>query len=589
MKILGLSLGQLTTASLMIDGEIVACVSEERFTRNKNDMAYPKNAIEYCLKAAGIKGSDLDHVAIASLQIPVDYQVIKKFSDFSIQDYIKAQYKIWKPLLYDKKQASWLEVFKDKINFKQYPGGWDKIDFTNDVTMWKTYKPFIHDTISKHIGVDKKKIQHMDHHTAHAYYAYFGSPINGEDCVVFTADAYGDGLSATVSTVKDGKVTRISESKEFNLGRLYRYITLLLGMKPNEHEFKVMGLAPYAKEYLTKGPYKVFKKGLYVDGLGFKYHEKPTDLYFYYKEKLEGFRFDGIAGALQLYLEEILTEWVKNGLNHAKLKKAVFSGGVGMNIKAMKDLINLPEVDDFFVCASGSDESLAIGACYMMHEKNSKQVMLPLTHVYLGPEFDDKYIEEMIKRDKLENKYKIKRDIPIADVVKQIADGLVIARCAGRMEFGARALGNRSIIANPKHPGIIPKINEQIKNRDFWMPFTPSMLKERTKDYLDNPKDIQSPYMTIAYDSTMLAQKDLPGALHPADHTARPQFVDKETNPGYYKLIKEFEKQTGIGAVLNTSFNLHGYPIIMTPEDAIHVFENSDIDGVLLNKTLVSK
>lgn len=595
MKILGLSLGQLTTACLMVDGKIIASVSEERFTKSKNDMVYPKNAIEYCLREGGIQGKELDIIAIASLHIPADYQVIKKFSNFSIQDYIKSQREIWYPQIYENKKISWIEVFKDKVNFDQYPGGWEKIDFTNDETMWKTYKPFIHGTIVNHIGADKNKILHIDHHTAHAFYAYWGSPFGGKDCLIFTVDAYGDGLSATISTVKNGKVERILASKDFNLGRLYRYITLLLGMKPNEHEYKVMGLAPYTKPYLIKKPYEVFKETLYVDGLEFKFKIKPKDHYFYFKEKLEGCRFDGIAGGLQKYVEEILVTWVSNAIKETGIKRAVFSGGVAMNMKAMKEIMELPEVEDFFVCPSAGDESLAIGVCYKVIydflEKNNtdKSAIKPLATAYLGPEFSNDYIESMIREEKLEKGYEIIRDISAKEVAKMLAEGRVIGRCVGRMEFGARALGNRSILANPKFPGIVAKINEKIKNRDFWMPFTPSMLSERVKDYLVNPKRIQSPFMTVGFETTAKAREDLPGALHPADFTARPQFVKPEENPEYYELIKEFENITGVGAVLNTSFNLHGYPIILSPKDALHVFENSDIDSVLLNKILINK
>ena len=594
MKILGLSLGQLTTACLMIDGEVIACVSEERFTRNKNDMAYPKHAIDHCLTKGGVTGNGLDVVAIASQHIPADYQVIKKFSDFSIQDYIKAQHEVWKPTIYEGKSVSWLEVFKDKINFDQYPGGWDKIDFANDETMWATYKPFLHDTISKHIGIDKKNITHVEHHPGHAFYAYYGSPFRNEDCLIFTADAYGDGLSATISIARDDRVERIMKSSNFNLGRLYRYITLLLGMKPNEHEYKLMGLAPYAKTYNTQEPYNIFKRTLYVDGIEFKYHEKPKDHYFYFRDKLEGCRFDGIAGGLQAYVEDLITQWVRNTVEKTGITKAVFSGGVAMNIKAMNEVIKLPEIEDFFVCPSGGDESLAIGACYtVMHEHCQekgidKSMIQPLENPYLGPEFSDEDVGSAVKHRDLEARYTVKR-ASNKDVAELIADGLVIGRCAGRMEFGARALGNRSILANPKYPNIVQKINDKIKKRDFWMPFTPSILIERTEDYLVNPKNIFSPFMTIGFDTTDKAREDLPGALHPGDFTARPQFVTREGNPEYHELIKEFENITGIGALLNTSFNLHGYPIVSSPEDAIQVFENSDIDGVLLNKTLVLK
>ncbi len=599
LKILGLSLGQLTTACLMIEGKVIACASEERFTGVKNDMAYPKNAIEYCLKEGQIEGKDLDKVAIASLHIPADYQVTKKFcASFSMQDSVREQKEFWYPKFYEGKALRWVDVFKDKLNFQQYPGParWKEIDFTDDKTQWETYKPFIHKTISQHIGVEINKITHVEHHTGHAAYAYWGSPFRGEDCLILTADAYGDGLSATISIVKDGKIERILASKNFNLARLYRYVTLLLGMKPDEHEYKVMGLAPYAKQQTLQRPYEIFKKGLYVDGLDFAYYEKPTDHYFYFKERLEGCRFDGIAGGLQKYVEEILTQWMRNIVKATEIHNLVFSGGVSLNIKASMEITKLPEVQRYFVCPSGGDESIAVGACYHTMDEyclreglKTEQIIQPLSNVYLGPEFDDEYIEQLIKEKWLEKRHTISRNASSADVAKLLAEGKVIGRCCGRMEFGARALGNRSILANPKIPGIVQKINEKIKNRDFWMPFTPSMLFERTNDYLINPKNLFAPFMTLAFETTAKAREDLPGALHPADFTARPQMVRQEDNPEYYELLKAFEKITGVGALLNTSFNLHGYPIILSPEDALHVMENSDIDGVLLNKTLIIK
>lgn len=595
MKILGLSLGELTTAALMIDGKIVACASEERWTRNKNDMAYPKNAIDYCLKEGGIKGSDLDVVAIGSLHIPADYQVTKTFSHFSIEDYLRAQREYWYPRLREGKEPRWIDVFKDKIDFDQYPGGWEKaIDFTNADTQWATYKPFLHNTIANHVGIDKSKIVHYDHHTAHAYYAYYASPIRN-DALIFTADAYGDGLSATISTVKDGKIERITESKTFNLARLYRYMTELLGMKPNEHEYKVMGLAPYSKPYYSDKPYKIFKENLYVDGLEFKYHEKPADMYYYFRDKLEGCRFDGIAGGLQRYVEDMLAEWVTNAARKTGLKKMVFGGGVGMNMKAMHKIGQLPEIEDLFVPPSVGDESLAPGVCYkVMHdecEKNgiSTDIIAPFQNAYLGSSINEEEVTSMIKNNDIEKNYDVKRNVSSGEVAKLLAEGKVIGRCVGRMEFGARSLGNRSLLANPKHPNIVRKINEKIKNRDFWMPFTPSILMERADEYLVNPKKFFAPYMTVGFDSTEKAQEDIPGALHPADFTARPQMVTKEMNAKYHELISEFDKLTGVGALLNTSFNLHGYPIVRTPEDALHVFKNSDIDAILVGETLIIK
>ena len=156
-------------------------------------MAYPKNAIEYCLKAGNIRGSNLDVVAIGTFREGAYAQILKKFSSFSVEDYVRAQREYWYPKIYENKNPSWLEIFKDKLDYGQYPGDWDKIDFTNEETECETYKEFIRETVANHIGVDKNKIIRIDHHTAHAFYAYFGSPFRDEDCLIFTADAYGDG------------------------------------------------------------------------------------------------------------------------------------------------------------------------------------------------------------------------------------------------------------------------------------------------------------------------------------------------------------------------------------------------------------
>ncbi len=594
MKILGLSLGQLTTAALMVDGKIVACASEERFTRHKNDMEFPKNAIEYCLKEGGIKGSELDLVAHGAMEWPAEYQITKKFSHFSIADCIREQHEYWYPKLYEKKDVKWTEVFKDKINPNQYPfKGWDKLPY-NSSESWKAYKEFIIRTESELLGIPKEKIVFLDHHTCHGYYGYFASPLSGKPAIILTMDAWGDDLNATVSRVVNGKVERVIAHGNCNLARIYRYITLLLGMMPNEHEYKVMGLAAYAHQKVMEKPYQVFKNTMYVKGTGFDYREKPQDNYFYFQKKLEGMRFDGIAGGLQKYAEDILTEWTSNVVKELKIHNVVFSGGVAMNIKAMQRLAELPEVHDLFVCGSGSDESLSIGACYAAYyeylNKQGKPIeMKPLGNMYLGGSFSQEYVDEFVKNNKLKDKYNVAERVSNKEVAKKLSEGHVLARCVGRMEFGARALGNRSIVADPRNSRIVKKINEKIKNRDFWMPFAPSILYERVNDYIVNPKNLFAPYMSISFETKPLAREHLPAALHAADFSARPQMVKKEMNPEYHALISEFEKITGVGAVLNTSFNLHGRPIVHSPKDALYVFENSDLDMLLVERTLISK
>jgi len=601
MKILGLNIGELSTAALMIDGEIIAACSEERFSRKKNDEQYPEQAIEYCLEEAGINGSDLDIVAIAGTQLAFGSWIARVCSTFSIQDHIRAQKEYWYPKLYENKNISWTEVFKDKLDLDQFPGSLEDLIRKEDTYysegIWPAFKEKLHKGISDSLGVELSKIIHVDHHACHAAYAYWGSPFRDKPVLTLTADAFGDDLSATVNIAENNKIKRIHSvaHTDFRLARLYRYVTLILGMKPNEHEYKVMGLAPYAKPEILQGSYEIFKNTMYVNGLDFAYHEKPPDMYFYFKDKLEGYRFDGIAGGLQKYLEEILTQWILNAIKHTNIHDIVFSGGIAMNVKAHKVIHELPEVNDLFVCGSGSDESLALGVCYQVMSDHcnkkgiSNKCIRPLNSMYLGKEYSTSEIKEWINNKKLFEEYEIEYDVSSDVIADYLTQGYVIGRCAGRMEFGQRALGNRSIMADPRDFEMVEKINKKIKNRDFWMPFTPSILAEHSSKYLVNPKKIQAPFMTIAFDSTDTARKDLAATKHPADHTLRPQCVDIKTNPKYHEIISAFYKKTGVAGILNTSFNLHGEPIVQSTDDALHVFKNSEIDMILLENILIKK
>ena len=261
-----------------------------------------------------------------------------------------------------------------------------------------------------------------------------------------------------------------------------------------------------------------------------------------------------------------------------------------MNVKANQRIMELPEVDDVFIFPSCGDESNAIGCAYLKYAegklRKGKEIDLsPLEDLYFGPEFTDTEIERVLGR----YSYCYRKYSNIEQAVAELlAAGQIVARFKGRMEFGARALGNRSILANPSYPQVIRIINEMVKNRDFWMPFAPSILDTRAKDYVKYNKSIHAPYMMIAVDS-IDERNEIIAASHPYDHTIRPQIVYEKWNPDYYHLIKSFEGLTGIGAVLNTSFNLHGYPIVCSPEDALEVFRNSGLNYMALGNFLVEK
>ena len=266
-----------------------------------------------------------------------------------------------------------------------------------------------------------------------------------------------------------------------------------------------------------------------------------------------------------------------------------------MNVKVNKKVGELAQVKRAFFMPSAGDESTPIGACYLGYIRACEEQKLtpsikPLKNLYLGPSFTDDEIERFLKKGKYFDKYNIeyKKDIE-KDIAMLLYDNKVVARMAGRMEWGARSLGNRAILANPQNDKVIMVINEQLKDRDFWMPFAPTILAERMSDYCIDPKNIEAPYMATSFDSTSRAQQELKADLHPYDFTLRPQVLYADWNREYYKDKKEFEKLTGIGGLLNTSFNLHGRPIVLGPKEAMHAFENSGLEYMALEHFLISK
>ena len=598
MKILSLYTHYPSSASIIIDNKIIAATHEERFTRVKNEIVFPEKSIEFCLKKAKIKSTELDYVALASFISPFDDTITRK-NKWTVQDYLKEQNKIWKPFLVDKKhkfKKSPIEIFPEKIDFKMYPQNYWK----NNYKKKNIQKKYLNDRVeivANYLKIPKSKVIRLDHHTCHAFYSYFISPFKNKKVLSLTVDGYGDGLNSTIGMFdKKGNYKRVYKTNLCAIARIYRYMTLLLGLKPNEHEYKLMGLAPYGKKKYATKALNVFRSTLQVKGTKFVWKVKPTDSYFWFKERLEGERFDNIAWAVQTWVEELLTKWVKNCIIKFKISNVTLSGGVALNIKAMGKIAKLKEVKNLFVGGSASDETMALSAgIFLLHNLNKKKgndfgfkKFPQIPNLYLGP--DNEFRQEKIYVKKLSSKkFSIYKKFSNKLIAKHLSKGKIIARCAGRMEFGQRALGNRSILADPRYLHIKEKINAAIKNRDFWMPFAPVILKKFSKQYLINPKNLDSPHMTIGFDTSKLGYQKMCAACHPADKTARAQILEKKDNKKLYNLIEEFYKITGTGALLNTSFNLHGYPIVNTVKDAIYVFKNSELDGLLLNNFFILK
>ncbi len=589
---LALSVSHNSSAALMKNGEIMVVVCEERSRRKKNYIGYPKNAVDYCLKKAGISGKQLNRIAYTTIDNSGILVKAKTNTQFSLQDY-RDYYseRFYKRRLRGEGCLDYLQWLRDDPKFNSDEEYFDFQYLTDEVLLspdldMKLFREEQVRVLSNHLDVDKSKIEFLDHHTCHAYYSYFGSPFRGKDCIVLTLDGWGDGKNQTVWKVSDEKFTLLAESTQNDIGRVYKMATLLLAMRPDEHEFKVMGLAAYAKSSHVKKAKEVIDDICKVEGMKLVSKNRPDDLFSYLEKGWKTHRFDNIAGAVQAFTEEMACNLVKNIINETGIKRFVIGGGIAMNIKMNKAISELDEVEELFVCGSSGDESLSIGGCYFMNSDHKNNQ--PIRNLYLGYDIRDEI--DQYDFNAYIDKFDVKYDVTFDQVAELLAQGDIVAVIRGRAEFGARALGNRSILANPSKRETVQQINEAIKNRDFWMPFALSILEESLDEYISNPKKLQSPFMAISLDVRPEKNSEIEAGTHPYDKTVRPQAVSSKHNPEYYELIRAFQKKTGIPALLNTSFNLHGEPIVDTIADAIRTFELSGLDHLLINdQVLLSK
>lgn len=587
MNLLSLHDGHNSGASIFIKGKIICALSEERITRNKNEYGFPFHAINRCLRYANLKKNEIDEVVVSTKKLPPKYFLVKRNTTFTNEDYFKEQNEYWYKKIYQNKKIKYLDVFKNKkINKSKLYYSFAKVGHEDDYFgMLSARKNYI----SKFFSLDEKKIFFYDHHECHAYYGFYGNPKKYKKSCVVTLDGGGDDTNASVWISKKNKLREVYRTNIGNLGRMYRYVTLMLGMKPTEHEFKVMGLAGYAlsnNDYYKKA-LKVFKDTLSISGIKFKYKIKPKDNYFYFKEKLKEERFDTISYAIQKYLEDILVEWFSNIAKKLKVKNFIFSGGVAQNVKASKKILENKNISSLFIPPGPGDESLPIGAayCHFANFNTYQNEISSMDNPYIGIGFKEKDLLFLKKNKKLKVKKTTNKEI-----AKILSKGQPVARFSlNPHEFGPRALGNRSILADPRSQDIINFINKQIKVRDFWMPFAPSILEEDAKKIMKVIKNHKNNYMTISFDVKKSFINKIPAAVHPFDKTCRPQIVSKKLNLEYYNLIKEFKKITKIGVLLNTSFNLHGEPIVFEPKNAIKSFLKSGLQYLYIGDYLVTK
>lgn len=550
MVILGINDGYNASAALIINGELIAAVQEERLSRVKNHQGFPDLAVSEILKIADIKLSDIDYFAFAG---------------------------------------------KNKNTFTS--GSQLVADYHQTGLFGKTIAP---NTASNRIdyltsqNIPAEKINFIEHYNCHLAAAYFGHKHNKDSTLIINSDIIAENICSAAAVAQDGRFEILQLiNSDYSPGLVYSIITMLMGFIPLQEEFKIMGLAPYAGT--SSAVEEICQKLLgffsFDDSLAFTTNDTIAVGCFceHFREIIALHRFDDVAGGVQLFTERFFCKWIGGILDKLQISNLALSGSVFMNVKLNKALMDLPQVEQLFVFPSCSDESCSIGAAY--HLANSlKQKIKPLESLYLGEDITDAQAESAIDNYKFENKVSVEYFNDIEEKTAQIlADGNIIARCKGRAEFGARALGNRSILAPADNPKVCFEINSMIKIRDFWMPFAPSILEEDIDDFVDNKSNVLPEFMIMAFDVIPDKADTIAAAIHPADKTARPQAVSKNANPDYYRLVKRYKKLTSSSVILNTSCNLHGLPMVYSAKDCLEVFDKSGLKYMALANYLVSK
>ncbi|MFO0680462.1 MAG: carbamoyltransferase C-terminal domain-containing protein [Sandaracinus sp.] len=560
--ILALHVGHNASACIGDQNGLIFAIQEERLNGEKNYWGFPERSIRACLAAANVQASDLSKVVVGTTFVLHRYH--------SREDVVES---------YDRQRGAlgWLRT---------------NVAIPIAVAAMRDHgqEPVRADLAR--IGLGSVPVEFLDHHRTHAATAYYGLRSDPRaPHLVLTCDGAGDRVSASVRVWAGESEKVISTTADVDsLGAIYALTTHAMGFVPMEHEYKLMGMAPYSAPKHAEEHAKLFEAylGLSADGLAFKRRTRqPTyALLSRILRDINGRRFDNVCAGLQWFTEKLLVQWVKNAVAATGIRRVVAAGGVFMNVKANKAIAALPEVDSFEAYPSCGDETLAMGAFYLAAARAWGDASVGrLEHFYLGDDLDPKETEASLAKAGLP--YEKPADLPTR-IAELLVAGEPVARCAGRMEFGARALCNRSILADPSNQDVVRVINQMVKKRDFWMPFAPVVKSERQSDYIVNPKGLRSPYMMMTFDTTPRF-RELIAAVHNADLTCRAQILERGQNPGVEAIMDAFEKKTGRAVLLNTSFNLHGFPIVRTAQEALDVLVGSGLRNLVVGDYLVRK
>jgi len=573
-----------SAACLLRDGDIIAAAQEERFTRKKGDATLPSRAIDYCLSTVGLRPSELDCVAF-----------------------------------YDKPLLKFERILETYLGIA--PRGF--ASFLKAGPLWIKDKLFIDRQLREALDYEGD-ILYAEHHESHAASAFFPSPF--EEAAILTMDGVGEWATASVGAGRGSEIELLKElSWPDSLGLLYSAMTYYTGFKVNSGEYKVMGLAPYGQPKYVDLIYRELMD-LREDG-SFRLNQK----YFDYlgglrmtnaafnelfggpprvpESKLTQKEMD-LARSVQVVTEEIMLRMARTAHRETGLEDLCLAGGVALNCVGNGRLLREGPFRRLWIQPAAGDAGGALGTAQLAWHRHLRKPRTvnpsdSMKGAYLGPEYSDSEIEAFLRRQGAAYERPSRQDLMLV-VAKQLGDGQIVGWFNGRMEFGPRALGARSILGDPRNPRMQAQMNIKIKFREGFRPFAPSVLRERVSDYFELDSD--SPYMLLVapvrkdrqipmtteqqglwgIDQLNVLRSDIPAVTH-IDYSARIQTVTRETNPDYYDLIKTFEALTGCGVVVNTSFNVRGEPIVCTPEDAYRCFMRTHIDTLVLGPFLVAK
>ncbi len=568
MLVLGLGDHVSCGSALVRDGKLISAMTDERLVREKMVFGVPRESIRWHLDYHDIQPSDIDFVAIGSR----NQHIVDGYVDFR-DGWFGLQRSKFKQVLFD--IASKAAPYRSRLPFIE------SVYYASRQPAFISRRRRLKTILRQEFGIFAP-VSFVDHHLCHVSSAYYTSGF--ESATVFSVDGGGDGKCASVYNVVNGQFTKLADIDSFHsLGNFYSYITQICGFKGGKHEGKITGMAAYGEpEYLDLlEKLLVFKDGTFVNQGNIFFNSAVETL-----RKLlpKDFSHVNLASSVQKHAENLASQLVQHWVRITGQRNVALAGGVMANVRINQTIHELDEVDSIFIHPGMADDGIPVGAALtafhrLTNDGDAAGRHKAMDNVYLGPEFSREEIEQELEKNDLPF------DCPpnLAKYVAELlADSKVVGRFDGKMEYGPRALGNRTLLYRPDDRSIQYWLNNAL-NRTEFMPFAPAVLEEEAEKCFKNMKGAENTarFMTITFDCTDEMRESCPGVVH-IDGTARPQIVSKSDNPGVHEILVEFQKITELPCVINTSFNMHEEPIVCTPADAIRSFLAGGIDYLIL-------